>query len=162
MRRGLVALVACAAAALLPAACGGDDRPSAERARADRYVAQVNAAQSQFARRFQALARDVGATITPAQGRRTLRAFEDAVDGTVARLRAVRPPSRVGDLHGRLVTEIAGYGDELASARRAFSSEDPRDVLRAQGRLTTGVQRTSARIDRTIDAINARLGSPSG
>src|SRR4051794_7038374 len=160
MRRSLAALVAAAAAALSAAGCGGGDG-SAARARADRYVTQVNAAQGEFTRRFGALSRRIGTTITPAQGRRRLRAFEVAVDGTVARLRRVEPPPHVGTLHRRLIAEIAGYGDQIATARRAFRSADAQRIVAAQGRLVMDVERTSARIDRTIAAINARLTSQS-
>jgi hypothetical protein len=156
MRRSLAVLVAGATAVLSAAGCGGGEG-SAARARTDSYVAQVNAAQGEFTRRFDALSQRIGVTITPAQGRRTLRAFEVAVDGTVARLRRVNPPPAVSTLHRRLVAEIAGYGDHIATARAAFGSADRQRMLAAQGRLVTDVERTSARVDRTIDAINARL-----
>ena len=156
MRRTLAVLATCAATAVAIAGCGDAGR---EQAADRRYVDEVNAAQSQFARRFDRLAADIGATITPAQGRRTLGAFERAVDRTVARLRRARPPQRVVGLHRRLVGEIASYGVQIAAARRAFGSRDPQRVLAAQAKLVTDVQRTSEEINLTIDAINRRLKS---
>ena len=157
MRRAVVLIVATT----LLAGCGGGGAaaPGAGAGSDATYVRAVNAAQTQFAQTFTRLSKRIGATSTPAQGRRTLTAFEDAVHGTVARLRAVRPPERVRPLHGRLVSEIAAYGDHLAAARRAYGSHDARRVLAAQGRLVDEVRATSAQINRTIDAINQRLKS---
>jgi len=156
MRRRVALLAACAALGFPVAGCGAGTE-SSEGANAGAYVRQVNAAQIEFARRFGGLSERIGPTLTPAQGRRTLGAFERAVDGTVTRLRRVRPPEQVAGLHGRLVGEIASYGDQIAVARRAFSSRDPQRVLAAQGKLVDAVRQTSADINRTIDAINRQL-----
>jgi hypothetical protein len=146
------AAAALAAAALATAGCAG-----AQRDGANGYVRAVNAAQGQFKRTFDRLATDITPTSTPQQDRRTLAAFQAAVDGTVRRLRRVRPPERVATLHERLVGEIGSYSGHIEAARRAFATREPRRIIRAQGRLVGAVGRISAAVNRTIDRINARL-----
>jgi hypothetical protein len=135
------------------AACGGDDVVRTD----NRYVREVNRAQTEFADRFRRLSTRITPTSTPRQDRRTLNRFQAAVEAVVRRLRAVRPPARVRALHRRLIAQIGGYGDQIVAARRAFASRDPRRVLAAQGRLIAAVKATGARINRTVDQINARL-----
>jgi hypothetical protein len=149
----LTAVVAALVLVATAAGCGG--RPRGDDGG---YVQAVNAAQKDFRDRFDRLSDGITATSTPAQDRRTLAGFQDAVDRVVARLRASRPPARVAGLHRSLVRQIAGYAGPIEVARRAFASRDPRRVLAAQGRLRAAVSDTGGRVNRTIDAINAKLG----
>jgi len=150
--RRAVAAVAGAALAVAATGCGSDMS-----AGDSRYIAAVIAAQQDFTRRFDRLSSRITATSTPHHDRQTLGRFEVAVHGVVRRLRAVQPPARVETLHRRLITEVAGYGAEIAAARQAFASRDPRRVLAAQGRLVGAVTDTGVRVNRTIDQINDRL-----
>lgn len=143
--------------ALAGGGCGGGDGTTRSGADERRYVTAVNAAQNEFAQRFGRLSAQITPTSTPRQDQRTLARFEAAVDDVVRRLRAVRPPPAVRALHARLIAQIAGYRGHIAAARRAFASGDPRRVLAAQGRLSGAVRDTGERVNRTINAINARL-----
>ncbi len=141
------------AAALGLAACG-DDEAAKER---NAYADQVNRAQSDFAQSFKSLSRRITSTTTPGQGRRTLQGFEDAVDNVVTDLRRIDAPSDVQPLHRRLIREIAGYGREIHKAKLAFATGAPQRILRAQSALVSATTQISARINRTIAAINRRL-----
>ena len=152
LSRRAVAALAGVVLTIGGAGCGGSDGNT-------RYIKAVNAAQNDFAQRFDRLSTRITATSTPRQDRRTLGQFQLAVEGVVRRLRAVRPPSRVEDLHRRLIAEIGGYSGQISAARRAFASRDPQRVLAAQGRLVGAVNETGARVNRTIDQINDRLGA---
>jgi hypothetical protein len=153
--RRAVAALAGVALTLPSAACGG----GGTNAGSNRYINAVNAAQNDFAQRFNRLSTRITATSTPQQDRRTLGQFEVAVEAVVRRLRAVHPPARVEGLHRRLIAQIGGYGGQIAAARRAFASRDRQRVLAAQGRLVGAVNDTGARVNRTIDQINHRLGA---
>lgn len=148
---------AAAAAALTAAALATAGCTDADREAANGYVRAVNAAQGEFKRTFDRLATDITPTSTPGQDRRTLAAFQAAVDRTVRRLERVRPPERVATLHDRLITEIGAYAEHIEVARQAFATREPRRIIEAQGRLVGAVGRISAAVNRTIDRINARL-----
>jgi hypothetical protein len=150
MRRALAAALVVALGLGL-VACGGD------RQQENAYVDAVNHAQGDFAATFDRLSKQITATSTPAQDRRTLRRFRAAVDRAVVRLRAIEVPDRVRGLHGRLVDEISAYGRQIDKARSAFRSRNAQAVLTAQTDLVSEVTRVSGQINRTIDAINGRL-----
>src|SRR3954471_24721155 len=152
MRRPAVLLALVLA--LAAAGCGGGGSASSA---GDADVKEVNAAQAGLAKRFDSLQGAAAATSTPAQDRRTLRAYEDAVTAAVTRLRAADPPSDVKPLHQEFVGEIAAYGTEVRHAREALGAGTPERALAAQRRLVTRVGRITAQINDTIDAINRRL-----
>lgn len=137
-------------AAAVPAGCGGDDGR-------DDYVSALNKAQTGLAQRFTQLQSRITATSSAAQDRATLKAYEGAVGTTVRSLRAIDPPEGFDHLHQRFVGEVADYGDALRQARAELDGDDPREILAAQGRLRTAVQRTGAKLNATIKAINDKL-----
>ncbi|WP_372788674.1 hypothetical protein [Paraconexibacter sp.] len=146
---------ACLAALTLAVAlagCGGDDVEAS-----NAYVDAVNTAQNDFARTFDTLQTQITAQSSAAQDRKTLEQFGDAIDAVVRDLKAVETPAKVQSLHDQLIDAIAGYGKTIASARKAFASDDPAEVLAARTQLSTDVAATSSRINRTIDAINRKL-----
>ena len=132
-------------------ACGADHR------RENAYVEAVNRAQDDFAASFDRLSGRITSTSTATQDRRTLRGFRGAVDRTVVRLRGIAVPGSVKALHGRLIGEIGSYGRQIDRAQAAFRAGDAQSVLAAQTALVSAVTRVSAQINRTIDAINAKL-----
>ncbi len=150
----LLLLTALAAGTPVLAGCGGGSGEEAER-----YVEQVNAAQESFADRFAAIQKRLTTTSTAAEDRRALRDFRLATDRIVRDLRAVDPPVRVDDLHGRLVDAVAGYGGEIDRARGMLSAGDPQQVIRARTELSGAVGDVSRRITAAITAINERLQS---
>jgi hypothetical protein len=147
--RAAILLVLLAAAVL--AGCGGGDGGR------DDYVSALNKAQNGLAQRFTRLQTRITATSTAAQDRATLKAYEGAVGTTVRDLRAIDPPEGFEALHQRFVGEVADYGDALRSARAELDGDDPKEILAAQGRLRTAVQRTGAKLNATIKAINDKL-----
>ncbi len=156
MRRTLLSLLALLVVAAGPGAvagCGGTDEE------ADRYVVRVNRAQESFADRFAEIQGRMSTTSTPQEDRRALRDFRAATDTVVTELRAIEPPERVDDLHGRLVQAVAGYGREIDRARRLVEEGDPQEVIRARTQLSGAVGEVSRRITATIAAINDRLQS---
>jgi hypothetical protein len=153
MRRVIPVLVALAAM-LGVSACGGGADAAKQR---NDYADQVNRAQSDFAQSFKNLSRRITATTTPGRGRKTLQGFEDAVDAVVLDLRRIQAPGDLQPLHRRLITEIAGYGRAIHRAKLAFATGSPQRILRAQSALVESTTKISARINRTIAAINRRL-----
>jgi len=149
----VLAVLAAVAAPVALAGCGGRDED------ADRYVGQVNRAQETFADRFATIQRRLTATSTPQEDRRALRDFRTATDTIVSELRAIRPPERVKDLHGRLIAAVAAYGTEIDRARRLLARGDQEEVARARTQLSGAVRAVSRRITATIQAINQRLES---
>ena len=151
--RGVIPVLLLVAAVLGLAACGQDKAAQQRNAYAD----QVNRAQSDFAQSFKSLSRRITKTTTPSRGRRTLQGFEDAVDNVVTDLRRIDAPTDLQPLHRRLIDEIAGYGRAIHRAKVAFATGSPQRILRAQSALVNSTTAISARINRTIAAINQRL-----
>jgi hypothetical protein len=151
--RGLLPVLLIVAAAAGVTACGAD-KTAEER---NTYADQVNRAQSDFAQSFKSLSKRITRTTTPSRGRRTLQGFEDAVDNVVVDLRRIDAPSDLQPLHRRLIGEIAGYGRAIHRAKLAFATASPQRILRAQSALVSSTTEISARINRTIAAINRRL-----
>jgi hypothetical protein len=151
--RGVIPVLLLVAAVLGLAACG-EDKAAEQR---NAYADQVNRAQSDFAQSFKSLSRRITKTTTPSRGRRTLQGFEDAVDNVVTDLRRIDAPTDLQPLHRRLIDEIAGYGRAIHRAKVAFATGSPQRILRAQSALVNSTTAISARINRTIAAINQRL-----
>ena len=152
MRRVIPVLLAVVA--LLGASACGDDEAAKQR---NAYADQVNRAQNSFAQSFKNLSRKISSTTTPARGRRTLQGFEDAVDTVVTDLRRIDTPSDLQPLHQRLIGEIAGYGKAIRKAKLEFATGSPQRSERAQSALVKATTAISARINRTIAAINRQL-----
>lgn len=150
MRARAVVLLALLLASPVAIGCGaGKDR--------DGYVTALNHAQTGLAQRFGALQARITATSSAEQDAKTLRAYEAAVRGAVAGLRAVDPPAGFAALHQRFIAQVAGYGTALRTARGELRSDDPQAILAAQGRLRAAVARTGTRLNATIRAINQKL-----
>ena len=147
------AALAVALAAMIPVAAGCSNDVD-ER---NDYVKAVNRAQTDFRSTFERLGARITATSSPAQDRRTLRGFSDAVDRAVTRLRRVDPPAEVRTLHRRLIVAIETYGREIDRARTAFRSTSTARIIEAQTRLISAITDVSARINRTISQINQAL-----
>jgi hypothetical protein len=146
-----VALVAALALSLVATGCGTDNKQK------NAYVDAVNKAQTDFSTTFDKLSSRITSTSTPHQDRQTLQGFEDAIGSVVRNLRAVKAPASVKPLHQRLITEIAGYGAEIATAKKAFASRSASKIVKAQTDLVSAVTAVSAQINKTIDQINTKL-----
>jgi hypothetical protein len=134
-------------------ACGTDEAAQ----KRNTYADQVNRAQNDFAQSFKSLSKRITSTTTPGRGRKTLEGFEDAVDHVVVDLRRIDAPGDLRPLHQRLIGEISGYGRAIRRAKLAFATGSPQRILRAQSALVSTTTGISARINRTIAAINKQL-----
>jgi hypothetical protein len=134
-------------------ACGGQDAAKQR----NTYADEVNKAQNDFAQSFKNLSRRISSTTTPARGRKTLQGFEDAVDTVVTDLRRIDAPSDLQPLHQRLIAEIAGYGTAIRKSKDEFATGSPQRSEAAQSALVNATTQISARINRTIAAINRQL-----
>src|SRR3954470_8759949 len=105
MRRAAGGLLA---AALLCAGCGSGDVE-----KANRYVASVNRAQSQFAGSVDRLSGRISASSSHTADGRVLRSFDSAVNRVVVDLRQISPPDKVAGLHRRLVGQLDRYGTRV-------------------------------------------------
>ena len=150
MRR-LPPLLIALALALAASGCGTDTKA------ANDYVDAVNKAQTGFAAKFDRLSSQITSTSTAAQDRETLDGFRQAIDKVVTDFRAVKPPDKVKALHGRLISEIAGYGKEIDKAKVAFADNDPQAIVKAQADLVSAVTKVQAQINATIADINKKL-----
>ena len=140
--------------ALGAVACGGND--ARER---NAYAAAVNRAQNGFASRFRTLSARISGVNSPSQGRKALRGFQQAVDRVLARLRSIHALPGLRGLHRRLIAQMRQYGREIAKARAAFRTRSPVTILDAQNALVRATTAISARINRTVAAINRELRS---
>lgn len=146
-------IVIAALAAALLAGCGSDDPK--ER---DAYVRAVNAAQDRFNRSMtQAQATLDAPTATARQERRALGGLRSAVKQAVSDLRGVDPPDDVAAPHRRLVAALEAYGPVIAARRAASAARSPRELIAASTSFATGSEAVNVRIQRAIDAINAKL-----
>lgn len=151
MPKSIRAVAVALALAASVAGCGDDVEES------NAYVDAVNTAQTSFAQTFDKLQSEITAQTSPKEDSETLGRFEDAIDKVVKDLESVETPGKVKAQHAQLVAAIAGYGDTIAQARKAFSSDDATEVLKARTQLSTDVAATSTKINRTIDTINRKL-----
>lgn len=150
----LLALVALIAGATALAACGGGDD---EREAKNAYVAEVNAAQEEFASRITAVSQQITDKSSPAQDRRTLQRFETAIDAVVEQLRGIEVPDDVQTEHEQLVDAMTDFGAEIGKATSALRDPDTRSIAEAQRAVTLATQTVNGQIDAAIAAINSKL-----
>ena len=148
MRRAALALLLLAA---LLAGCGGDDVQES-----NAYVDSVNIAQSRFSSSFERLAREITASSTPAEDRKTLRGINATLATTVADLRKIKPPEKVRAQHDQLVEALAQYGEAIGAAGSKLGGS-AEQATAAQARLAADTARTSTRVTAAITAINQKL-----
>jgi hypothetical protein len=139
-------------AATLLAGCGGADTKAS-----NAYVDQVNKVQSEFAATFERLSGQITATSTAAQDGATLQGFKAAIDRTVARLKAIKPPDKVKDLHAQLTATIGRYGTAVAGAEAGLAKPGAAARAKAAAKLAEDTSATSADFTRVIEQINQKL-----
>lgn len=145
--------ILAALVALLLTGCGGGD----ERKRDNAYVDAFNVAQ----RRFDATVKRLPVAserTSRAQDRQALAGYEAAVTRVVADLRAIKPPDSVAPLHQRFVASFEGFGRVVRQAAAAVRSGKLPAVLDAQTRLAQARDALTKQVDRTVAAINDKLG----
>jgi hypothetical protein len=126
---------------------------------ANRYVKAVNQAQLSFAASSDRLVTQISPDSRPAQDRVLVGRFSTAVDTFVARLRAIKPPARVTQLHQRLIVAIVAFGHSLRVAGDNLTSKDAGRILDGQQQLGAATARVGRAINGTVAAINRALKS---
>ena len=134
--------------------CGGQNGVK----EANRYVAEVNTAQTRFSETVAAVGA-VGAGGDRQANAAAVGRLSNAVDRVIVDLRAVEPPERVAALHTRLIGAIRSFSGALKTARRGFRSRDPVTILAHRERLLNAGRRVTSRTNDTIAAINRALKS---
>jgi hypothetical protein len=147
-----IALLITVVIALAGAGCGTSGN-SAD----NHYVDQVNRAQREFAQTVQGLSGATTPTSSVARRQAALSRFEVAVSTIVVRFKAIGPPQKVANLHQQLISEIAGFGEQVQTASTALSSGDRAKLRAASARLLAETTATANLISATIDAINKKL-----
>jgi len=147
----LVVLALAVAGALVAGGCGGTDAATSA------YVRDVNAARAGLEHAIAALPPTDAATSTRADDERTLAGYEAAVRDSLRRLQRAHPPEKVGALHRRLVTAVAGYEDALARARDRLVRAPAADVLAIREQLRDALAVTGRRVNAAIAALNGGL-----
>ena len=124
---------------------------------ANRYVAAVNEAQSDFADESDRLRAQLDASAPSAEGLSALSEFAAAVDGLIVRLDDIDPPPEVRPLHGQLVTAMTRFGDGLRRAGHELASDNAGAILDGQQRLAVATARVTRRFNAAIGEINTVL-----
>jgi type VI protein secretion system component VasF len=124
---------------------------------ANTYVKAVNRAQLSFAASSTKLVAQITPDSKAAEDRRALQRFYGAVDGFVARLKAIKPPARVRALHARLIAALVTFGQNLRTAGAGLTSKNAGRILDGQQQLAAASARVTHAINATIAAINGAL-----
>ena len=154
--RRMAATVAPTLAALALAACGDEGTPASDK---NAYAEKVNTAQTTFATTVTDVAQGAGRKSSISQQQRTLRRFESAIEGVVADLKQIDPPTEVTNEHAQLVTVLSSFGNDISQANDAMSNPTPRTIESAQRRVQAATQSVNTRVNAAIAAINAKLRS---
>ena len=141
--------------ALLAATVGGC--ASGKLKEANDYVTKVNQAQTGFAASSDRLLTQITPDSPSAKDRAVLSQFYSAVDGFVAKLRAIDPPASVRALHERLIGAIVRFGTSLRTAGDDITSKQAARILDGQQELAKATAGVSGTINTTIARINAAL-----
>ncbi len=152
--RRLFALCALIAVSASLAACGSSDSKAT-----NDYVGQVNTIQNQVASEFRTAGSALTATSTPESFKLALDQFDRSVATATAKLKAVKAPDKVKELHAQLVGAVAGYHATIAAARTALKATTTTALARAQTKFSAGTAQSSSQITTTINAINRKLRS---
>jgi hypothetical protein len=139
-------------AAVLVAGCGSSGVDEA-----NRYVDEVNRAQTQFAGTMERLSGRISSSSSITADARVLRTFDTALGRVLIRLRQAKPPARVASLHRELVGEMDSYGARVRREAEVLRSKDTTRLVAAQQRLLTATDEVSRDINATIDRINRQL-----
>ncbi len=122
------------------------------------YVRAVNTVQDRFNRALaQAQSTIATPTASATQERRALGRLRQAVDAAVAALRRAKAPGDVAGPHRELIEALDAYGPVIAARRAASGLGNPRELLSASTSFANGSEAVNTRVQRAIDAINAKL-----
>ena len=123
----------------------------------NRYVAEVNRAQSDFAEQSAQLRSRLDASAPTRRGLAALSEFSVAIDGLVASLEDIEPPERVGALHERLVDAMTRFGSGVRRAGDELGSDNAGAILDGQERLASATALITRSFNATVGEINDAL-----
>jgi len=151
---GWLARIAMLAALLVAAgafaACGGSDNTEE-----NRYLTDLNAAQTRFATTQKRLQADATTSSTARQSRRALDRFSVAISNTIATLRAIDAPARVVPQHRRYIGAFVKLRDDVARFRATVRNPTKRSLARARRQIageTLAFDRSARAAAADIDA----------
>lgn len=152
--RRVASIVTPILAAVALGACGGGTGAPAKAA----YAREVNAAQSKFALTVSdaSQASEQGDRSLKRQ-QRLLQRFHAAIEDVVRDLRNIDAPSEVSKEHGKLVSVMSSYGEEIGRADEAMRNPTPLGFQQAKQRVGIASRSVSAQVNAAIAAINVKL-----
>jgi hypothetical protein len=151
--RRVAAVVTALLAVTALAACGGGTSTKDKNA----YAEKVNAAQTKFAQTVSTVDKASGSAGSITQQQRTLRRFKRALDGVVADLRRIDPPSEVAKEHEQLTSVMVRFRKDIGQANDAMRNPTPSGIEFAKRRLATVTTSVNARVSAAIAGINIKL-----
>ncbi len=150
-RIALLAVLLVAAGAF--AACGDDNTEE------NRYLTELNAAQTAFASTQKRLAADATTSRTPRQNRRALDRFSGAISETIVALRGIDAPSKVAPQHRRYIGVFEKLRDDVARFRVAVSNPTSSSLARARRRIAGATLAFDRSANAAAADIDAKLAS---
>ena len=126
---------------------------------ANTYVNAVNDAQGAFATTSDKLITEITPDSSRKHDSQVLQRFYAAVDTFVARLRQIKPPTRVRALHQKLTSAMVKFGTDLRAAGADITSGNAGRILDGQQRLGAATRTVSSAINTTVAQINDALKS---
>jgi uncharacterized lipoprotein YmbA len=150
-RTAFLATLVLAAAAL--AACGGDN------AEKNRYIRDLEAAQITYKTSAERIEADATQTSTPAQDRRTLDRFADAIAATIAALRRIDVPAEVTTEHRAFVAVFVTWQRDITRFIAAIKRPTAAGVRRARRRIAAANLTFNASLRQAGTEIDAALAS---
>lgn len=149
----IVFLAALLIAAVALAACGDDS------SEADRYVRELTAAQTSFQQTAIELGAQPTNDTTPRQDRRTLTSYADAIEDTIAALRAIDAPPEVEPEHRELVGAFVTWHDDIERFIAAIDKPTARGLRRARRRIAAATVTFNESSRQAGIDIDAKLGT---
>jgi hypothetical protein len=148
--RGVLA-VALTLSLLAAGGCGGDTTAKND------YVAAVNKAQTEFVTVVDDTEARLAQNSQDSETAARLDGIRTAATTVVRELRAVKPPSGVATLHGKLIQEAQGLVVAFRRAVNAYRSGDPARILTAKVDLSRDVSQVNTQLNATIRDLNTKL-----
>jgi hypothetical protein len=145
------ALPAVLALALVAGGCGGDTKSKND------YIDRVNQAQAEFVAVVDNSESRIQGEASDAETARQLDTIRAAAAKVVVRLRAIKPPGSVQNLHASLVREAQGLVTAFQKAADAYRSGDPAKILTAKVDLGKDIQQVNGQLNSTVTQLNNEL-----
>ena len=151
-RRVLICCALLFAVAIPLSGCGSDDTK-----KSNAYVTAVNTIQTDVNAQLSKAVALISPTSAPAVNAKALDSSDAAIAAGVARLKAVKPPSKIAALNTQLIAAVDGLRAPIKKARAALRRKSLPDVAAAQTGLIQGLNGAQVDFKAVIDKINTKL-----